>query len=139
MHDELLGLLAYADDLLAGRDVDAIGGDPRRRWILGHIAACRRETIRLLDPTLPVLPWEMGFHAGGRPGPDPAVADLLRHAAELGVVLRARIAAMDDRPRDDLAWCPAGATPRAFMVFRIAHECYHIGQLPPASRDQAAG
>ncbi len=133
-NDGLIGLLG---DGMTEADWDFAppGGGNTARWILGHVAAYRRELRRAGGEELPVAPWEKGLSGGGAvpdPAHFPAGAALHADALASGTVLAAQLAAATP----EKAASPYGATfadgssdYAGAAHFLFFHETYHLGQV----------
>ncbi len=116
-----------------------VGTANHAHWLIGHLAACRRETVRLLGAALPVAGWEARCYEKCVDGSDePAAAflvdDLIAVGDVLGATLRAFTAAAAQAPRDP-AWWPGAKTIEGLAMYRFWHETYHVGQLAMIRRE----
>ena len=103
-------------------------------WILGHVITSRAGILKLLGETFdtgwgPLFARGSGLH---EPARYPSIQDIERVRTEVGVRLRARLAALTP---EDIARPAAGPTlPGARtladqLAFLAFHESYHVGQL----------
>jgi hypothetical protein len=111
------------------------GGGNAAIWIVGHLAAVRRQIRRHLGENLPKVPWEDSFDMGVDPAtidswPDPA--DLLADFHASGEPIEARLHAMtpEEASRElEHAFPDGGNTMEGWLRFFYFHETYHLGQL----------
>lgn len=102
-------------------------------WIVGHLAACRRETLRIIGGSCPHESWEPLFHDGHPPTP-PSICgtSLAQDCAATGCLLVARmrmLSQMDLNAAFADGWWIGPQTTEGFLQFRCWHETYHVGQL----------
>lgn len=140
--DDLVHGYAFDDRMLAAvaagleRDdwLHRPNGANHAQWLLGHLAASRRDACRLLGGELDAAPWEAHFSRGGQPGPgDDVPVDVLREAfVDAGRTLRDLIVGLSD---EQLATKIARPFPdgrdtwRGALHFLYMHEVYHVGQI----------
>ena len=104
-------------------------------WILGHVAATRRQLLRKLGADFPELAWEADFArnaspegTAGYPAPAELIADFVASGKELKARLRALTPAEADADFGG-SFPDGGKTVAEAASFLHFHECYHLGQL----------
>jgi len=110
------------------------GGNPAL-WILGHLAAMRREIRRQLGEQLAAAEWEGLFAMGSEPdgasegpGPDALIEEF--KASGDALALRLEEATPEDADRALAQTFPDGSSTLAGgMQFLYFHAVYHLGQL----------
>lgn len=142
--DDLVHGYAFDDRMLAAVSADFDDADWRARpaeganhahWLLGHLAASRRDAARLLGGELDTAPWERHFGRGAGPGgpADDVPVELLRQAyVDAGRTLRDLVVGLSDEQLETKIGRPfpdGRDTWRGALYFLYMHEVYHIGQI----------
>ena len=112
-------------------------GGNSAHWILGHIAASRRATVRFLGGELEPAPWESIFTgaltvagvAGAYPEAEFLARNLQAAGKQLGSILREMGPEQQAQPWEGEPFPDGSDTLGGVAHFMHFHESYHLGQI----------
>lgn len=135
-HDRLVDEVAQRLPMAGWHRAVGVANPPV--WLVGHLAACRRETLRIIGGSCKDKPWERLFHEGHPPTP-PTIQgrDLAQDYIAIGRLLVTRLQSLGQLDLDAVfagGWWDGPHTMEGFLQFRYWHEAYHAGQLAFAER-----